>query len=129
MKSLVIGVLATICSTTVLADPQAQSASPSAERAFDCGAGQHADLVLRTVTPPGSKDTAYNGVATMQVNGGAADPMTLRFLNEKIAGRTIEALAETCRTEAMDLVFSTSVDGAMTDMLTVTIQGNTVMVR
>lgn len=130
MKSLILGVLASLCSTAVLADPQPASATPPpAARTFDCGPELRASLVLRATPRAGEQGIVYNGVAVLQVNGVAADPTTLRFVNEKIAGRTIETLAETCAKDTMDLVFSTSLNGAKTDMLTVTVQGNRVMVR
>ena len=129
MKYLMVGVLAAACSAAALADSQPAPTMPSAERIFDCGPDLRAEFVLRATPPSDTQAVAYNGVVTMQVNGGAADPMTLRFVNEKVAGRTIDALVETCRQEAMDLVFSTNAGGAKTDMLTVTVQGNRVTVR
>lgn len=129
MKSAIAAVLTAIASTTAFASPQPASPSPSAERVFDCGAELRAVLLLRAVTVPGAKDAVYNGVVTMHVNGTKADPMTLRFVNEKIAGRTIDAVEETCGQEAMDLVFSSSVNGTRTGMLTVTAQGNTLKVH
>jgi len=132
VKHLIFIVLTSICSGAVMAGPQVAADSPStrAARAFDCGPELRAEVTLRAVGSAEAQSEAYTAVAAMQTNGRAADPLTLRFVNEKIAGRTIETLTKTCQKGAMDLVFSIGTkNGEATDTLTVTVRGTTVTVR
>lgn len=130
MNYLLLGLLAAACSTTALADPpSAASPAASANRTFDCGPNLRANLVLRSTTLPGTHAPAYNAVANLHVNGLASDPATLRFINDKIDARTIDAVVENCHDDIMELLFSTNSNGTTTPMLTLSVQGNKLSVQ
>ena len=123
MKQLISAAFLVILSGAVLAEPE--STSPTdADRAFGCGGGLSADLVLHAVAPVdgGAGAAVYNGVSSMRANGRTVDPATLRFINEKVAGRAINSVGHVCSDKDMTVTISTTADGKATVLLTVTVQ-------
>lgn len=125
MKSIIPGLLAVTFSFAAVAGEKAASpqAPTSATQTFECSADLRAKVEL---APPGSA----KAVAQVWTNDRAVDPMTLRFINEKLAGKTISRVAENCGKDLMNVVFSLAGDGdtAPADV-TVTLRGSLVTVR
>ena len=125
MKSTILGLLAFAISATTFASEKvtATPASASATRLFECSADLRAKVELAA---PG----ATKRVSQMWTNDRAVDPMTLRFINEKMAGKTIGGVAETCLEDAMDVVFSLDSEGESANtQVIVTLRGSLVTVR
>ena len=126
MKSIIPGLLAvTVFSVAAVAGEKAgpKEVPTPATQTFECSADLRAKVEL---APPGTR----KAVAQIWTNDRAVDPMTLRFINEKIGGKTIARMAENCGKDLMNVVFSIAGEGdAVPADVTVTLRGSLVTVR
>lgn len=109
-----------LCSVAFMSSALAQDAAKlETEYSFQCPANLSTRITL------GEAGSETTGIASMDTHGRPVDPATLRFINSKVAGRSIERIESTCGGDFMDVVISLP----QNEKIVATLQGTTLKVR